>query len=644
MCGIAGFAGRPAPNGAGSGEAVLRGMCDAIRHRGPDDAGYLVDGDLGIGMRRLSIIDVSGGHQPMTNEDGSVHLVFNGEIYNFRDLRARLARNGHRLVTHSDTETIVHLYEEMGERLLGELRGMFGIAIWDQRRQRLLVARDRIGIKPMYYWSHGGALAFASEQRSLLTLPDFPRALDPDAVAQYFALGYVPEPLSIFAGVRKLPPGHFLIWERGQPLRVERYWSPIRTEVAIDPREAVEETRRLLFDAVKCHLESDVPLGAFLSGGIDSSGVVAAMAKQMDQPVKTFSIGFREAAFDESPFAAEVAKSLGTDHTELIVDPDVEVLIDEVVRGFDEPFADSSAIPTYLVSQLARRHVTVALSGDGGDELFGGYTRYAELLRAGGPAPGAVRGVARGVGLLMPHAAPGRNWLLNKSRTREGQYASTVALPASPREGGVLREELAARLGPFESLLERWFAPARGRDFATQMMLVDLESYLPGDILTKVDRMSMAPSLEARVPVLDHLMIEFAVSLPSSLKMRDGEGKWVLRRAIEPLVPATVLNRPKRGFAVPLVRWFTRELAHHLTALLEPSSAIYAYVDPAAVRRIVTEHRIGRRDHSTMLWRLLVLDLWLKFLARGDLAQPLTSGAEVSSFLARARTVGATTP
>ena len=365
MCGIAGCVGWPA--GPQQIAADLRLMCDAMMHRGPDDAGYYLAPGVGLGMRRLSIIDVAGGHQPIGNEDGSVQVVFNGEIYNYRELRAQLA-GSHRFTTNSDTETIVHLYEDLGERVVDRLRGMYAFAIWGERSRSLLVARDRLGVKPLYYWETSEGLAFASELKALLHLPACPRDIDVEALADYLSLGYVPEPKSIVRGIRKLEPGHLLTWSRDAGVAVRRYWSPFRPEdPTIDERQAVEEIRRLLSEAVRYRLIAEVPLGAFLSGGIDSSAVVAEMARQMDRPVQTFSIGFREPEFNEAPHAAAVASALGTDHAELIVNPDVEALFEQVIAAFDEPFADSSAVPTLLVSQLARTAVTVALSGDGGD-------------------------------------------------------------------------------------------------------------------------------------------------------------------------------------------------------------------------------------------------------------------------------------
>ena len=637
MCGIAGFvrSGGTRPDDG----ALLTAMCDAIRHRGPDDDGRALIGQAALGMRRLSIIDVAGGHQPMSNETGDVSVVFNGEIYNYRDIRADLIRRGHRLATRSDTETLVHLYEDEGERMVDALRGMFAFAIWDARRQRLFIARDRLGIKPLYYHEREDGLAFASELRSFLVDPSFKPVLSERAIALYLAFGYVPDPDCIFSGVRKLPPAHWLSWSRDQGLKVERYWSPVRQEVRIGEAEATEELRRLLDMAVSSHLESEVPLGAFLSGGIDSSTVVALMARAMDRKVQTFSIGFEEPEYNEAPHAALVAQAIGTDHTELIVSPDADMLVEDVIRGFDEPFSDASALPTLLVSHLAREQVTVALSGDGGDELFGGYTRYQEVAAHEPTVPAFARRMIRSLALLRPPGAVGRAWMLNRSRGWRGRYASTVAFPLSTRDGGVGRE-VSRHIPDLEQLLDPWFDRFGSRDFATQMMLVDLESYLPGDILTKVDRMSMAVSLEARVPVLDHLVVEFAMSLPIALKLRGGSSKWILRQAISGLVPDQVLRRPKQGFAVPLDHWLRGPLRYRVEALCRSGAEIYEWTDADAIRRLAAEHLSGRRDNQGAIWRLMVLDCWLRALNGGALARP----QQVHDLLRRsvlARPVGA---
>jgi asparagine synthase (glutamine-hydrolysing) len=618
MCGIAGYAGWQ--RSEQESRAELSRMCGAIQHRGPNDEGHHLGSGVALGMRRLSVIDVAGGSQPIANEDHTVHVVFNGEIYNHHVLRDRLAGR-HVLRSRSDTEVLVHLYEEFGPEMVHHLRGMFAFAIWDERSSRLTIARDRLGIKPLYYWTTADGVAFASELRSLLALDDFPREIDVDAVHEYLALGYVPDPACIFKGVRKLPPGHLLTWDVSRGVEVRKYWTAVRPEVAVtDEREVIEELRRLIADAVASHLESDVPLGAFLSGGIDSSTVVAQMKRLTESRVDTFSIGFEEEEFNEAPHAARVARELGTNHTELIVRPDADALIEQVARTYDEPFGDSSALPTMLVSALARRHVTVALSGDGGDELFGGYTRYVDLAGRRELPSEMARRVVAAIGRFLPHGAIGRNRLLDLGRTRRGRYASTVAYALPVREGGVVeaaRNELALDL-----LLEPWFDAASERDFLTQLTLVDLHTYLPGDILTKVDRASMSVSLEARVPLLDHPLVEFAVALPGSVKYRNGNGKWILREAIKGLVPDSVLEQPKRGFAVPLNRWFNTELSHRLDTLLRSDRAVYEFVDRDSVTRLVREHRSRRRDHSHYLWRILVLDLWLNALRRGELSLP----------------------
>jgi len=609
MCGIAGFAGLPLDPGEAA--PLLTRMCAAIRHRGPDGEGRLLDPPVALGMRRLSIIDVSGGSQPIGSEDGGIQVVFNGEIYNFRALRKELERLGHTFHTRSDTETIVHGYETWGDDVLHHLRGMFAIALWDIPRQRLLLARDRFGIKPLYLWPHSGGIAFASELKSLEILRGFPTELDPTALLRYLSLGYVPDPLCIWRGIHKLPPGHLAVWTAGEGLTERAWWSPLVAEQSgICEADATQELRRLLSEAVECHLESDVPLGAFLSGGVDSSAVVAMMTRLTKQRVATFSIGFAEAAFNEAPGAARVAAALGTDHTERVLTPDIDALVEELVLSFDEPFADTSALPTWLVSKLAREHVTVALSGDGGDELFGGYRRYHEDYRSRGAGPLLRRAITI-LARHLPHGARGRNWILNQGRSAAGRYASTVAFPALVQEGGVVRAEVAGEHAELEHVLAHLFEVTAGRDFPARMALVDVMSYLPGDILTKVDRMSMKVSLEARVPLLDHPFAEFALSLPTRLKFRDGTGKWIFREAVRELVPSEVLIKPKQGFGVPIVDWLRGPLRHRLDRLRRSDSPLYQWCDPDATRRLIDEHLGGRRDHSYQLWRLLVLELWL---------------------------------
>jgi asparagine synthase (glutamine-hydrolysing) len=630
MCGIAGFVGLGYSDG--DARARVRAMCDAITHRGPDSEGVLVDRNVALGMRRLSVIDVMGGHQPIFNEDRSVAVVFNGEIYNHRVLRAELERHGHRFTTHSDTEVLVHAYEQFGEGMAVRLHGMFAFAIWDFSRQSLFIARDRVGMKPLSYAEVGGGLAFCSELRSLLAVMPEQLRVAPESVMQYLAFGYVPDPNSIFAGVRKLPPGHWLKWSQGRGVSVQRFWSaPTPSDRPPPEEDVIEEMRTRLDAAVASHLESEVPLGAFLSGGLDSSTVVALMARHAAGRVKTFSIGFSEDAFDESPAARAVAEAFGTDHTELVVTPDVERLFEDVISLFDEPFADSSAIPTFLVSQLARQSVTVALSGDGGDELFGGYTRYAKVLGDRMAPPRVMGRLAASMGLMLPHFFPGRNKLVNLGRSRLGRYAATVVQPVRIDEGGV-----ASTLHPGAAVhvadqLARYADSNLAPDFAAAMMRIDLENYLPGDILTKVDRTSMSVSLEARVPLLDFELVDFAMRIPGDLRVTADESKRLFRRAIRGIVPDFVLSRPKAGFEIPLGRWFRGPLRHRIEALRQHNSPIGEYVEQAAVQRLVAEHGVGRRDHSAALWRLMVLEFWLESLQAGRLSRspriPLATAA-----------------
>ena len=620
MCGIAGFVGIEIPHDEAARR--VRAMCDAIVHRGPDSDGYHVADGVALGMRRLSIIDVSGGQQPISNEDGSVTVVFNGEIYNHRSLRRELEASGHRFRTRSDTEVLVHLYEDFGAEMVSRLHGMFAFAIWDSNTTTLLIARDRTGMKPLSYLASPEGLVFCSELRSLWALDSSRLRVAPSAVMQYLAFGYVPDPASIFEGVRKLPPGHLLLWSAQKGTELRRYWVPPRPEgPPMDETELVATLRAKLDAAVASHLEAEVPLGAFLSGGLDSSTVVALMSRHASGRVRTFSIGFAEGEYDESAAARATAAELGTDHTSLVLRPDVEDTFEAIAAMFDEPFADSSAIPTFLVARLARQSVTVALSGDGGDELFGGYTRYSEALghRAGGGRLGTLIST---LGLMMPHMFPGRNRLVDLGRSRWGRYAAMVVQPLRQKEGGVARQDQHGAAARIAEQLQGRIPHELRDDFAAAMMQLDLETYLPGDILTKVDRTSMAVSLEARVPLLDVDLVDFALRIPGILRVTASESKRLFRRAIKGLVPESVLSRPKQGFEVPLGRWFRGPLRHRIEALRDQSPELRQYVDAGAVRRLVTEHVTCRRDHSAMLWRLIVLDCWLSALKLGCLGRP----------------------
>jgi len=621
MCGIAGFAGVRVPRDEAA--ARVHRMCDAIAHRGPDSDGYHVADGIAMGMRRLSIIDVHGGDQPIFNEDRSVAVVFNGEIYNHRSLRRELEAAGHRFSTRCDTEVLVHLYEEIGDEMVSRLHGMFAFSIWDARRRRLLLARDRTGMKPLSYLTLPEGLAFCSELRSLWAFDSSRLRVAPDAVMQYLAFGYVPDPRSIFDGVSKLPAGHFLVWNEHAGVDVHKYWSPPQPERTMGGEpELVQQFRAKLDTAVASHLESEVPLGVFLSGGLDSSTVVALMARHAPERVKTFSIGFTHEDFDESAAARAVAAELGTDHTELVLQPSVDETFEAIATMFDEPFGDPSAIPTYLVAALARERVTVALSGDGGDELFGGYTRYGQAL---GRSPGATSGVRRlasAVGLMLPHAFPGRNRLIDIGRSGWGRYAATIVEPVRLDEGGVARGDYREGAVHVADQLNGRTGSMPDDDFAAAIMQLDLQTYLPGDILTKVDRTSMAVSLEARVPLLDADLVDFALRVPGHLRVTATESKRIFRKAIRGIVPQSVLTRPKMGFDVPLGRWFRGPLRYRIDALRNLSEGLRTYVDAAAVRRLVTEHTFGRRDHGRMLWRLIVLDRWLAGLGKGILSRP----------------------
>ena len=619
MCGIAGFveASRPtSPFRADESRALVHRMCDVIRHRGPDDEGVWVADGVALGMRRLSIIDLSTGHQPIHNEDQTVWIVFNGEIYNFRELRLELEGAGHRFYTSTDTEVIVHAYEQWGKAAIARLRGMFGLAIWDTRSRTLMVARDRIGIKPMYYATTNGRLYFGSELKSLLEAPDLTRDLDAAALDHYLSFLYTPRDGSIFKSVRKLPPGHLITWCDGR-LTIERYWQMAATETFTgSEEEAVHQLRAVLSDAVRSHMISDVPLGAFLSGGVDSSLVVGLMSELSSARVKTFSIGFDEPAFDELEHARRVADHFGTEHHEFVVKPDGVGILDKLISHFDEPFADSSAIPTWYVSEMARRHVTVVLSGDGGDELFGGYDRYLPHPRVAAfdrYSPRALRRVAALAAERLPHGARGKNFLRHVGRDEQGRYLDAIRFFGADEKSALLTPELQRAIdGPdAETRLARHFERLASLPWASQMMRFDAETYLPEDILTKVDRMSMAHSIESRVPLLDNEVIAFAATLPAGMKIKNGRRKHVLKEVAATLLPRAVLDRKKQGFGVPLGTWFRGHLRElFVDTLLSPTTMQRGYFQPAFVNRIVSEHLAGTHDHTLRLWQLLVFERW----------------------------------
>ena len=621
MCGITGQVrtdGRPVER------QTIDQMCATQEHRGPDSRGIHLDPEAGLGIQRLRVIDLETGDQPIYNEDRSVAVVLNGEIYNYRELRRELEGRGHTLRTMGDTEAIVHLYEEHGPGCVERLEGMFAFALWDTRRRRLLLARDRLGKKPLFYSERDGALSFASELRALLTDPEVPRELDLHALDCYLAYQYVPSPLSAFAAVRRLPPGSRLLYEDGR-VSIERYWKLRYERRPVPPTpELHEEIRRLIREAVSDRMISDVPLGAFLSGGIDSATVVAAMAEASPEPVRTFSIGFEEEDWNELPNARLIADRFSTAHEELIVKPDLVSIIPKVARHYGEPFADPSSVPSFYVSEMARRGVTVALNGDGGDENFAGYHRYVTASRTHRIAsllPGPLR---RGIGAIgsrsEPHGEPTR--AINRARrlarslgqTDRDRYCRGMELFTPEERGGLYADGFSERLRslPEPDVLERTWDEGGAGDLVNRMLEVDVNTYLPDDLLVKVDIASMAYSLEARSPLLDHRLMEFTAGLPGDLKINGTERKVVMRDALRGWIPDTILDGPKRGFGLPMVgRWFRGELRGYITeALTDPGAVGRGYFDESSVRALLDRHMDGSRDNSMQLWALLMFEVW----------------------------------
>ncbi len=626
MCGITGFVNlkRTVANQFERRELIDR-MCAVMSHRGPDDQGSMVDNLVALGMRRLSIIDLAGGHQPMSSNSGKLTIVFNGEIYNYRELRQDLQGTGYQFRTQSDTESILLAYEEYGDACVDRLRGMFAFALWNATDQKLLLARDRVGEKPLYYSvTKSGTFVFGSELKCLLQHPDVSREINPLAVDAYLTFGYIPEPLSIFKEIKKLPPGHRLIVSDGK-ISCEQYWDfPHGLTSELSESDYIHELRWRLQEAVRMRLVSDVPLGAFLSGGVDSSTIVALMAREMAEPVKTFSIGFKEDSFDELKYARIVAKRFGTDHHEFIVTPDVCGIIDKLIGHFDEPFADQSMIPTYYVSKLAREHVTVVLSGDGGDELFAGYTRYAvDLSRQRFERlPRFFRNtVMRSLSEHMPHGARGRNYLYNVSLDPIERYIDNISVFNALNRASLYSDEFVEELAntqPATAMYRAYAQSVATGDQIDRLLYLDSKTYLPGDILTKVDRMSMAVSLEARVPLLDHELIEFVGRMPSSLKMKGNQAKYIFKQAIKGIVPDELLNRPKQGFGVPINVWINDQLRGRIHDTLRDSVTRHrGYLRGDYIDVLLDEHERGRRDHAPALWTLLILELWFRTFVDG---------------------------
>lgn len=618
MCGIAGIL---RLDGTDANPDTTRAMSDRLRRRGPDGEGIYIDNAVGLGHRRLSIIDLEGGRQPIANEDGTVWVTCNGEIYNFAELRHQLEQKGHRFRTRSDTEVIVHAYEEWGEESVKRLRGMFAFAVWDARRGRLFLARDRVGIKPLFYLQLPGVFAFASEIQALFALAEFEPTVDLQALDLYLHFQYIPAPFSIYREVRKLPPAHSLVVsaERGAN-EPTRYWNlNFKPNSKLSEGEWVERLDAALSETVRSHLVSDVPFGAFLSGGVDSSMVVAYMSQALNQPVKTFSIRFDQANFDEGSYAQEVANRFHTEHHEKFVRPNALEILPALVRHYGEPFGDSSSIPTYYVAQAAAEHVKMVLSGDGGDEIFAGYSRYEHLVHTHRKPTGIYRevryalgGAARSLGMRPPLPAPWATWYQMVAGV-DDESGERLWLPD-------YRHLRAKTTSWFQGQCNRLQAP----DLCSQFQYLDITTYLPDDILTKVDVASMYHGLEVRVPLLDHLFMELVAEIPSDLKLkRNGEtngsrmvGKYLLKKTGERFYPAAFLNRPKRGFEVPIRDWFAGELRPELeTRLLNPAGRLGDFFDLNYIRSLIEEHAV-RRCHTPRLWSLLFLSEWFQHQLR----------------------------
>lgn len=612
-------------------EALLRRMCQVLRHRGPDGEGIYLKGPVGLGHRRLAIIDLSeAGRQPMPNEDGTLWITFNGEIYNFLELRDDLLKMGHCFRSKTDTEVILHLYEEKGVECLNDLRGMFAFAIWDEKAKTLFLARDRLGKKPLFYYLDHEKFLFASEPKAILQDPDVKGEPDLEAIHHYLTYGYVPSPYSAFKGIKKLPPAHYLLLKDGS-IQVERYWRLSYKKQGSGEEEFCQELRERLKEAVKVRLVSDVPLGAFLSGGIDSSAIVAFMSMLSSEPVKTFSIGFEEEEYNELPYARLVAKRFGTDHHEFIVKPEAVEILPKLVWHYNEPFADSSAIPTYYLAKMTREHVTVALNGDGGDENFAGYDRYVANRMACryDRLPRLVRkALERGADRFLRSSRPGslrnraRRFFEAISEEPRRRYSRWMSHFNNERKEDLYTEAFQQEVKGLDSvdLLLTAYEASDAPDFVDATLDVDVQMYLPDDLLVKVDIATMAHGLEARSPLLDHQFMEFTASLPSALKLKGKVQKYLFKKALKGLLPDEILHRPKKGFGVPLDHWFRhdlREMAYDV--LLDRRSLERGYFKREAVERLLDEHCQGRRAWHYLLWNLLMLELWHRmFIEEGS--------------------------
>jgi len=609
---------------------LLHRMNETLRHRGPDDEGIFTGPGIGLGHRRLSIIDVVGGHQPIGNEDGTVWVLLNGEIYNYPALSVDLQARGHKFRTQSDTEAIVHLYEEYGEGCFSRLRGMFAIAIWDSKQQHLLLARDRVGKKPLYYYLDNDMICFASELKAIIASGCAVYDVDPLAICDYFSFGYIPAPKTIYKSIRKLLPAHYLLVSR-DGMREAAYWNLSFANTAQRPeQEWSEAIREALSEATRIRLMSEVPLGAFLSGGVDSSSVVALMSKVINRPVTTCSIAFAQEEYNEASYARQVAEQFHTDHYEDMVEPSALAVIDKLVWHFDEPFADSSAIPTYYVSKIARQHVTVALGGDGGDEIFAGYRRYLFDIRENqfrALMPLAARSIVFGsLGRLYPHLAwaprpfRAKATLQSLSRSPLEGYFNSISIFRPDEKARLFTPEFKSCLLGYDSLnvLKGYYDEADTDDQLSRIQYIDIKTYLPDDILTKVDRMSMAASLELRAPLLDQEVMKLGATIPSGLRIKGRIGKYILKKAFESILPSNILYRPKQGFAVPVAQWFRRDLKQTgYDAIMGQDDGI---LNKDYLARIWKQHQAGTSDRSAYLWSVLMFRKWQAAFQNGSAA------------------------
>ncbi len=603
--------------------AEVRRMNAQIIHRGPDEDGFFLNGRIGMAMRRLSVVDLSSGQQPISNEDGTIWIVYNGEIYNYPDLKRDLENRGHRFKTRSDTEAIVHAYEEYGVDCPTKLNGMFAFAIWDARKERLFLSRDRLGKKPLYYYKDNERLVFGSELKSLLQAKNVPRQVSKEALDLYLTFEYVPAPHSIFADIFKLPAAHSLMIDGEGKTEIRQYWDLHFHENGYHPQDLEEGLVHLLQDAVKIRLMSDVPLGAFLSGGIDSSCIVALMAQAMKEPVKTFSIGFQEGSYNELNYARAIAKHFKTDHKEFILRPSALDLTEKLVKHLDEPLGDFSIFPTYLVSKMAREHVTVVLSGDGGDELFGGYDTYLadSMYRRYRKIPAAIRNhVVMPVTRCLPPGEKKKGWRNRLKRFVEGtrypedlQHVRWMMFLADEEKAQLYGEAMApvrSQYLPYD-YIRHYFANADSQDYVNRQLYVDIKTYLCDDIMVKVDRMSMAASLEARAPFLDYRVVEYAATIPGALKIRGAQTKYILKKAMAPLLPPEIINRGKEGFSIPIKNWLREELRPMMLDILSPARMRRdGFFNADYVQNLVNEHLQGVENHSHRLWALMVFSIW----------------------------------